>query len=182
MLLIGALATMSAAANRFCVRSLHKIDAINAMVTQQVEPARLTLTEAKIAVEALGLATYKMAGTNDPDTLREANDERAGQYAAAKAWLRGVENYLPTYQTDVDGMRTRLDLISNIAESVYVSTTAGDRERARWTQLHHSGVAVGHFKEARNDKNGNANEKLRMRAGNENETRNDSGAQGNGRT
>ncbi|HKA76160.1 MAG TPA: hypothetical protein VKD19_03540 [Pseudolabrys sp.] len=52
MLLIGALATMSAAANRFCVRSLHKIDAINAMVTQQVEPARLTLTEAKIAVEA----------------------------------------------------------------------------------------------------------------------------------
>jgi methyl-accepting chemotaxis protein len=59
MLLIGALAIMSAAANWFCLRSLHEIDEINSIVTQKVEPVRLTLTEAKIAVESLGLATKR---------------------------------------------------------------------------------------------------------------------------
>jgi methyl-accepting chemotaxis protein len=131
MLLIAALGVMSGAANWFCLRSLHEIDRIKENVTQQVEPARLTLTEAKIAVESLGLATYKMAGTSDPDTVREAIDERAGQYASAKAWLDGVVDYLPGHREDVDGMLRRLDLVNTIADSVYSLTKAGDRERAR---------------------------------------------------
>jgi methyl-accepting chemotaxis protein len=133
MLLIAALGIMSASANWYCLRSLHEIDRINATVTQKVEPVRITLTEAKIAVESLGLATYKMAGTNDPDTVREATDERAGQYAAAKAWLNGVADYLPEHREDVDGMLRRLDLVNAIADSVHNMTKAGDRERARST-------------------------------------------------
>ena len=54
VLLIGALGIMSAAANWFALQSLHAIDHIRAIVTDQVAPARLTLTEAKIAVEFAG--------------------------------------------------------------------------------------------------------------------------------
>ena len=130
-LLIGVLGVMSAAANWFCLRSLHQIDLLNATVTEKVDPARLTLTEAKIAVELLGLATYKMAGTNDPATMREANDERAGQFAATKVWLNNVLEYLPAHRDDIDGMVRRLDLVNSIADSVHDLTKAGQHERAR---------------------------------------------------
>ena len=133
VLLIAALGVMSAAANWFCLLSLHEIDRINATVTQRVEPARLALTEAKIAVESLGLATYKMAGSNDLDTVREATDERAGQYAAAKVWLKGVLSDLPGHEEDVNGMLRRLDLVNSIADSVYNFGKAADHEHARWT-------------------------------------------------
>ena len=133
MVLIGALGVLSGAASWFCLRSLHEIDRINAQVTERVEPARLTLTEAQIAVESFGLATYKMAGTHDPDTMREATDELAGQYAAAKAWLNVVVDYLPSHREDVDGMLRRLDLLNAIADSVHKMAVAGDRERARAT-------------------------------------------------
>lgn len=95
MLLIGALGMISAAVNWYAVRSLQELDQINESVTGQVAPARLLLTEAQIAVESLGLVTYKMAGTTDRDTVREATDERAGQYLAATAWLNGVSDHLP---------------------------------------------------------------------------------------
>ena len=60
------------------------------------------LTEAQIAVDPIGFATYKMAGTHDPDTVQEATDELAGQYAAAKAWLNVVVDYLPAHREDVE--------------------------------------------------------------------------------
>jgi methyl-accepting chemotaxis protein len=133
MLFIGALGILSGAANWFCLRSLHAIDRISATVTQEIEPVRLTLTETKIAVEALGLATYKMAGSNDPDTVHEAVDERAGQFAAAKAWLNNVIDSLPGHRNDIEGMLRRLDVVNGIADSVYGMVKAGDHERARWT-------------------------------------------------
>ncbi|HVZ54934.1 MAG TPA: methyl-accepting chemotaxis protein [Pseudolabrys sp.] len=133
MLLIGTLGVLSGAANWFCLRSLNELDQINAVITERVEPARLTLTEAKIAVESLGLATYKLAAANDPDTQREAADERAGQYAAAKAWLNGVTDYLPGHAEDVEGMRKRLDIVNGIADSVDAMMKAKEHEQARWT-------------------------------------------------
>ena len=74
-----------------------------------------------------------MAGTNDPDTMREATDELAGQYAAAKAWLNVVVDYLPAHRVDVDGMLRRLDLVNAIADSVKKMAAAGGHERARST-------------------------------------------------
>ena len=133
MLLIACLGLLSAAANWYGLRSLYEIDQINARVMQRIEPARLTLTAAKIAVASLGLATYKMAATNDADTVHEAADERAGQYAAARAWLDGVIDDLPGHRDDVEGMLKRLDVVNAIAESVYAMKKAGDQERARWT-------------------------------------------------
>ena len=131
MLLIGTLGILSAAANWYSLRSLHEIDRINEILAQEVAPSRLILTEAKIAVESLGLATYKMAAAADPDTIREATDERAGQYAAAKAWLHGVTETLPRYRDDVQDMLRRLDLVNAIADNVAALTNADQREQAR---------------------------------------------------
>jgi len=131
MLLIGTLGILSAAANWYSLRSLHEIDRINEILAQEVAPSRLILTEAKIAVESLGLATYKMAAAADPDTIREATDERAGQYAAAKAWLHGVTETLPRYRDDVQGMLRRLDLVNAIADNVAVLSKLDQREQAR---------------------------------------------------
>ena len=132
VLLIGALGILSAAANWFCLRSLNEIDRINATATHQIEPLRMTLTEAKVALAWMGLATYKMAATTDRDTVHEANDERAGQLAAAKAWLNGVADSLPRHRDDIDGMLRRLDLVNTIADSVYALSKAGEREQARF--------------------------------------------------
>ncbi len=133
MLLIGALGIISVLTNWFTVRSLQAIDRINETVTNQVAPARLLLTEAQIAVESLGLATYKMAGTSDTDTVQEATNERAGEYAAAKAWLNGVADYLPEYRDDVDGIFKRLEVVNGIADSVYNMEKMNQREQARST-------------------------------------------------
>src|SRR5215469_8826703 len=99
--LIGALALMSAAANWFCLRGLGELDRINAILTQQVAPARQALAEAKIAVTAMGLATYKAAGTTYADTAREAASDLGGQYASAKNWLNEVRGYFPERGEDV---------------------------------------------------------------------------------
>src|SRR5262245_30644290 len=109
MLFIGVLGLLSAAANWLCLSSLREIDRVNMTVTQRIEPLRLNLTEAKIALAWIGLATYKMAASDDPDTRSEANTERAGQLAAARTWLNGIVEALPEHREDVDGMLQRLD-------------------------------------------------------------------------
>lgn len=133
MLLIGALGIMSAAANWYSLRSLHEIDRVNDVIARKVMPTRLILTEAKSAVELLGLATYKMAATTDPETIREATDERAGQFASAKAWLNSVAETLPRHRDDVQGMLRRLDLVNAIANDVASLGSLDQHERARVT-------------------------------------------------
>jgi methyl-accepting chemotaxis protein len=129
--LIAGLGIMSALANWLCLQRLDRLDDINNAVVSQMAPARLALTEAKMAIASAGLAIYKMAATADPDTVREALEERDGQFAAAKAWLRGAVGYLPERADDVQGVIKRLDLVNDIANSVYALNKSGDRERAR---------------------------------------------------
>jgi len=131
MLLIGALGILSAAANWYSLRSLREVDRVNDVITREIAPVRLILTESKIAAESMGLATYKMAGTSDPDTRREAIDERAGQYASAKHWLNGVIEAMPEKTADVRGMLRRLDLLNSVADETRAAIEAGDHEKAR---------------------------------------------------
>lgn len=133
VVLIAGLGIMSALANWFCLQRLDRLDDINNSLAGRLAPARLSLTESKIAVAWIGIATYKMAGASDADTVREANDERAGQYAAAKAWLNGATDYLPDSRDEVRRMLKRLDLVNAIADTVYDMVKAGERERARAT-------------------------------------------------
>jgi methyl-accepting chemotaxis protein len=132
VVLIGLLGVMSAAANWFCLLSLHRIDLLNETITQHIEPQRLILTEAKIAVSWIGLATYKMASSGDPDTVWEANDERAGEFASAKTWLHSVSTDLPDYREDIEGILKRLDLVNTIADTVYATRKAGNRDQAQF--------------------------------------------------
>ncbi len=131
MLLIGGLGILSAAANWYSLRSLHDVDRLNDIVTREIAPVRLVLTESKIAAESLGLATYKMAAASDPDTVREAIDERAGQYASAKHWLGGVIEAMPDREADVRGMLRRLDTLNTIADEVRIAIEAGDNGKVR---------------------------------------------------
>ena len=131
MLLIGALGILSAAANWYSLRSLHEIDRVNDVIIREIAPLRLILTESKIAAESLGLATYKMASTSDADTMREAIDERAGQYASAKHWLDEVVTALPGRADDVRGMIRRLELVNDIANQVQIAIKTGDGETVR---------------------------------------------------
>ncbi len=131
VVLIAGLGIMSALANWFCLQRLDRLDEMSNGLVNHLAPARLALTEAKIAVASMGLATYKMAGTSDPDTAREGLDERNGQYAAAKAWLYGAIGYLPERVEDVRGMIQRLDRVNDIANDAHILLKAGDRERAR---------------------------------------------------
>ena len=131
VLLIGALGIMSAAANWFALQSLHAIDRINKVATEQVAPARLALSEAKNALAEIGLATYKMAGASDPATAREAVDERAGEVAVAKTMLESVVGYFPHHKDDVQDILVRLGLVERIAQGVHEMVATGDQVQAR---------------------------------------------------
>jgi len=72
-----------------------------------------------------------MAGSNNADTIREANDERLGQYASAKRWLGNVVDTMPTRREDVDGMFKRLDLVQSIADRVSGMVKDDEHEAAR---------------------------------------------------
>jgi methyl-accepting chemotaxis protein len=133
VLLIAALGVMSAAANWFSLQSLHAIDEVNKVATEQVAPARLVLSESKNALAEVGLATYKMAGTSDPATAREADDERTGQVAIAKTLLANVVDYFPGRKADVQDILTRLALVERIAENVHKMIRDGDQAQARTT-------------------------------------------------
>ena len=133
VLLIVGLGLMSALANWFCLERLDRLDKINDTLVQHVEPARLALAEAKIAVTAMGLATYKMAGTTDVDTVHQAAGDLAGQYAGAKSWLNGVIGYYPGRGEDVRRIIGKLDLVNTIAVAVHDVAATGQRDRAQST-------------------------------------------------
>ena len=133
VLLIGTLGLMSAAANWFCLRSLHAIDRIDTAVIEEAAPAQLALSGAKNALAEIGLATYKMAGTSDPATAREANDERAGQVAVAKILLANVVDYFPGWKRDVQDIQARLDRVETVAQRVQKMIAAGDQAKVRTT-------------------------------------------------
>jgi methyl-accepting chemotaxis protein len=72
-----------------------------------------------------------MAGSSDPDTIHEAIDERAGQFASVKVWLANVAETLPDRRDDVDGIVKRLDLVDTIANQVQGMVKDGQIEAAR---------------------------------------------------
>jgi methyl-accepting chemotaxis protein len=131
LLLIGTMGAMSAGANWYTLHALRDVDRISDKLARQVEPSRLILTEAKMAMAWLGLATYKMGASRDIDTTREAESERKGQYQGAKAWLSSVAENLPGQKGQIDGMIARLDAVNELAEEVFRLTKAEEYEQAR---------------------------------------------------
>ena len=58
-LLIAGLGAMSIVANWFCLQSIEDLRHTGNTLSRQVAPARQSLAEARGAIEAMGLATYK---------------------------------------------------------------------------------------------------------------------------
>ncbi|HVX98839.1 MAG TPA: methyl-accepting chemotaxis protein [Pseudorhodoplanes sp.] len=134
LLLIGALGVLSGAANWFCWRSLHELDRVNALVAEELAPARLALAEAKIAVTSMGLLTYKIAGTADAELAGQAASDRKNAFAAAKTWLANVTNYFPEGAEDVGRILSRIELVDRLAASVS-EPVSGDARREAQSML-----------------------------------------------
>jgi methyl-accepting chemotaxis protein len=133
VVLIVGLGVMSVLANWMVLQRLDRLDDINDALVNHASPARLALTEAKIAVTSMGLAVYKMASTGDIDVVREAIEERKGHYAAAMSWLHGVVGYRPELNDDVQRIIERVNTVNAVADTIYAQASEGDREHARVT-------------------------------------------------
>lgn len=131
--LMAALGLMASAANWFGVSRLDQLEDLNSGLSKHLGPARIALTEAKAALYALGLATYKIAGTNDEDVILEANEDRRGQYDAAKSWLASTAEYAPDRTADVAALRERLDRVYDISNTVFDQIGAKNAAAARVT-------------------------------------------------
>jgi len=101
VLLIAALGALSAAANWFCLQRLDELDRLNAVVTRHLAPARLALAEAKTAIEAFGIATYKIYSTTDVDQATESAEAIEGSYDAVGRALNNVLTDYPAAEPDV---------------------------------------------------------------------------------
>ena len=131
VLLIAGLGLMSGLANWFCLLRIDMLDHLSGVLSEQVSPARITLTEAKTRVESFGLATYKMYASADADQAKETADSVKGEYVAANVSLGNLLNYFPKRAGDVARIRQKLELAHGIAMEVYQAIVANDRAKAQ---------------------------------------------------
>ena len=122
---------MSGLANWFCLLRIDMLDHLSGVLSEQVSPARITLTEAKTRVESFGLATYKMYASADADQAKETADSVKGEYVAANVSLGNLLNYFPKRAGDVARIRQKLELAHGIAMEVYQAIVANDRAKAQ---------------------------------------------------
>jgi methyl-accepting chemotaxis protein len=129
VLLIAALGLLSIAANWFCLERLDEFDRLNATVTRHLAPARLALAEAKAASESFGVAVYKVYSASDPDQAKEAVEEMAGQYNAARRALDNVLAVYPAAGDDVQRIFDKLAFAHGIAAEIGRSVKSGQTAR-----------------------------------------------------
>ncbi len=128
MLLIGTLGILSSFANFFSWRNLNEVDRVDAVAARDIAPARLALSEAKIAVTTLGLDTYKLAGMTDRDLVRQAISDRSNSYATARLWLNGVLAYFPDRRDDIAGILSKVDRLNDISSEISARVAGGHRD------------------------------------------------------
>jgi len=131
VVLIAALGLLSIAANWFCLKRIDDLDRLNAVVTRHLAPARLALAEAKSAIEAFGVATYKSYSTADADQFNESAEAIEGEYNAAKRGLNNVLGYYPPVGDDVRRIFDKLELAHGIAVDLKNAVKAGKADAAK---------------------------------------------------
>jgi methyl-accepting chemotaxis protein len=132
VLLIAVLGLLSIAANWFCLQRLDELTRLNALVSEQIAPARLALAEAKAAIEAFGTATYKSFSASDPDDAKEAASEIKGEYDVAKSRLNNVVVEYPAAQDEVRVTLEKLDYARGLTVDLRDALQAGDHNKARF--------------------------------------------------
>ncbi|HWM80796.1 MAG TPA: methyl-accepting chemotaxis protein [Pseudolabrys sp.] len=129
MILITGLCLMSALANWLCLAGIDRMDENNAVLVGQVSPTRLALTETKARIQALGLATYKIAaiGASGDD----AGAEIANEYKAARQSAGNLLQYFPDRADDAALVLGKLDLVHMLSVAVRNAVAAGEHDAAR---------------------------------------------------
>src|SRR6476646_5215741 len=107
--LIVGLGIMSALANWFCLQSIERLNQVNLVYSAHVAPARLVLAEAKNAMEAFGLATYKAYTAAGREQARVIGISIQDEYARAKQSLENVLVYFPGRSDDIGRILDLLD-------------------------------------------------------------------------
>jgi methyl-accepting chemotaxis protein len=130
-LLIAALGALSAAANWFCVKSIDRIQALDAQLTNHIAPARLALAEAKGAVGMLGLYAYKIHAASDREQLLLARDMADNEYKAGRNSLKNMVGYFPGRAEDVERILEKFDHLYAVSNKVREAVAAGERDNAR---------------------------------------------------
>lgn len=118
VLLIAALGALSIAANMFCIERLDQIAQLNAVVRQQVGPARLALAEAKAALESYGSSTYRSYAAAAPEARQEIAAGAEGDLAAARNALRNAASSYPDAAGEIARIVERLDQLQALAANL----------------------------------------------------------------
>ena len=130
-LIIAGLGLMSAVANWFCLHGIENLNQLNSTLGRQVAPARLALAEAKGAIQAMGLATYKTFAAVDQADAKQLSGAIRGEYQAAKNSLNNVLTYFPSRTDEVGRILDKLDRTHAIADQVRTIVLAGEHQQAQ---------------------------------------------------
>jgi methyl-accepting chemotaxis protein len=132
VLLIAVLGLLSIAANWFCLQRLDELTRLNALVSEQIAPARLLLAEAKTAIESFGIGTYKIFSASDPEETKEAAADIKGEYEVAKTRLNSVLAAYPEAESDVRVTLEKLDYARDVTAELRNAIQTGDRPKAQF--------------------------------------------------
>ena len=130
-LLIAGLGLMSVVANWFCLKSIEDLSQTNNTLSRQVAPARRSLAEARGAIEAMGLATYKTYAAGSRAEALEFSSSIKDEYRAARNSLGNVQGYFPNRTSEIGQMVEKLDRAYGIADASKTAVLAGEYERAQ---------------------------------------------------
>lgn len=130
-LLIAGLGAMSIVANWFCLKSIEDLSHTNNTLSRQVAPARQSLAEARGAIEAMGLATYKTYAAGSRAEALEFSSSIKDEYRAARNSLNNVQDYFPNRANEIVQMVEKLDRAYGIADTGKAAVLAGERDKAQ---------------------------------------------------
>jgi methyl-accepting chemotaxis protein len=128
MLFLGAVSIFASTVslNTFSAKETHE-----KIFTENQWSARYALAEAKTAVVAVGLATYRAMAVPERDAVREAIDESESEYTLAKSRLDIVSTQLPNYKSDVDAIGEKLSGAQEIAREIAKASLSDRRAEAK---------------------------------------------------
>ncbi|MGE3150025.1 MAG: methyl-accepting chemotaxis protein [Pseudorhodoplanes sp.] len=129
--MIAALGLMSGFANWLCLPRVDAIDKLNMLAVHRTAPARLSLAEAKVAIESIGLATYKAYAAADEDQSRENAAGIDSEYSSAKNALHNVLVYFPETSDDIRRIQEKLQNMQRVVEDLKSALSTKDRDAAR---------------------------------------------------
>ncbi|HML29984.1 MAG TPA: PAS-domain containing protein, partial [Hyphomicrobium sp.] len=134
-LLIVTLGTLSVFANFYVLQGVQNLDRVNRTTIERVAPARMALSDAKAALNNVGLSVYKSMSASDLDDARMASREAINQIAAARRWIYAVADYFPTRMGDCEVIQNKLRYLDDRVHALRDAILSRDDQRRADDQL-----------------------------------------------